>query len=549
MRPRFADVLKREQPKDEIKRPFMEEMERRLLLSADAFGAFAGNAVYQDVEQPDEESVQLSEADRLASAEAEYQSRELIIVDAATPDYESLLADLTGNTEDDRIFEIAILDATDDGIAQITDLLADRADLDAVHIVSHGSAGSITLGNSVLDYDTLIDNARDIEYWGDALTEAGDLLIYGCNLAATEQGQDLVDALSRLTETDVAASEDLTGAESLGGDWDLEYRRGEVEADLAVSAAARESWEAVLATITGTAGDDVLASGAGDDVIDGLAGYDTVDYGAAASAVTVDLTITTAQDTGGAGIDTFSSIEGVIGSTYNDTFVFSNPQNGAVYTVDGNAGSNTIDISSYSSSAATFGDGVMTIDMGGGQSFTIAYTGVETIAFSDLSATILSANMTQAGFSGTGIWVDGAEAFKVDVGGAGTLDLAYDEGTDTVSVTGATGIDATSSLAITDLNGTDLLVDQIILDDSFGDLTTNIGVGSISLAGVSSNIQGTFTIGGDLGLIDMYALAGTLDVQGGAGTIHIVNDLEDGALLNVTGDVSTLQVDDDIGGT
>ncbi|MBT8441474.1 MAG: DUF4347 domain-containing protein [Gammaproteobacteria bacterium] len=222
-----------------------------MLLSADAFGAFASNAVYQDVEQPDDESVQLNESDQLNQTDAaDHQSRELIIIDASTPDYEQLLADLTGSAEEDRIFEVAILDATENGIDQITDLLADRDDLDAVHLISHGEAGSIMLGNTVLDYDTLIDNARDIEYWGDALTEDGDVLIYGCNLAATEEGQDLVDALARLTETDVAASEDLTGAESLGGDWDLEYQQGEIQTSLAISDGAQDSWSNVLANFT-----------------------------------------------------------------------------------------------------------------------------------------------------------------------------------------------------------------------------------------------------------------------------------------------------------
>ncbi|MGI9343634.1 MAG: DUF4347 domain-containing protein, partial [Gammaproteobacteria bacterium] len=475
---------------------------------------------------------------------------ELIFVDQGVEDFDALLIDLL-NADDStaRQVEVVLISPDRDGISQISEALAGRQDLDAVHFIAHGGDGEVQLGDTTLDASALQSRQSEIEGWANALDEDADFLFYGCELAATDAGKELVSSLAELTSTDISASDDLTGSAALGGDWDLEYSVGSVETAAALTADGQQTWRGVLATITGTAGDDVLASGAGNDVIDGLAGYDTVDYSAAASAVTVDLTITTAQDTGGAGFDTFSSIEGAIGSTYDDTFVFSSPQDGAVYTVDGNTGSNTIDLSSYSSSDATFGDGVMTIDMGGGQSFTIAYTGVETIAFSDLSATVLSASMTQAGFSGTGIWIDGAEAFKVDVAGAGTLDLAYSVGSDRLSVTGSTGVDATSSLAITDLNGTDLLVDQIILDDSFGDLTTNIGVGNIGLAGVSSDIHGTFTIGGDLGSIDMHALAGTLDVQGVAGTIHIVNDLEDGALLNVTGDVTTLQVDDDIGGT
>jgi uncharacterized delta-60 repeat protein len=251
-------------------RPLVEELERRLLLSADVFGAFAGNAVLQDVEQPANDSTSLTESDQALHADAaDHQTRELIIVDSATPDYETLLADLTGQADEDRIFEVAILDPTEDGIEQITNLLSEYSGLDAVHIISHGSEGNVALGSSVLDYDALIENAREIEGWSDAFTEDGDLLIYGCNLAATDQGQDLVDALARLPEADVAASEDLTGADELGGDWDLEYQRGDIEASVAVSEAAQETWDGVLANTAPTFGDGdgmvTTAIGSGND--------------------------------------------------------------------------------------------------------------------------------------------------------------------------------------------------------------------------------------------------------------------------------------------
>ncbi len=250
---------------DVTTRPFMEEMERRLLMSADVVGALVDNAVYQDAEQPDKDSIHLVEYDQVEHTEAaEHQSRELIILDASTPDYESLLADLTGQAEGDRLFEYAVLDPNEDGIQQITNLLSNYTDLDAVHIVAHGDQGSVKLGSGVLDYDSLVESARDIESWGSAFTADGDLLIYGCNLAANEAGRELVDVLARLTETDVAASEDLTGADSLGGDWDLEYQVGRVESDVAVSASAQESWENVLATFTVNTTDDTVNANPGD---------------------------------------------------------------------------------------------------------------------------------------------------------------------------------------------------------------------------------------------------------------------------------------------
>jgi hypothetical protein len=64
-----------------------------------------------------------------------------------------------------------------------------------------------------------------------------------------------------------------------------------------------------------------MQGGLGDDILDGGVGFDTADYATAASGVTVDLGITTAQNTGGAGRDTLISIEGVVGSAFADVLI------------------------------------------------------------------------------------------------------------------------------------------------------------------------------------------------------------------------------------
>ena len=119
----------------------------------------------------------------------------------------------------------------------------------AIHILSHGSEGAIDLGGGTLDSDTLAANADLVRSWGNAFTESGDILIYGCDLAASEAGQSLVNNIASLTGADVAASNDLTGNASLGGDWDLEYRTGNVETAVAVGATAQAEYQAVLDTI------------------------------------------------------------------------------------------------------------------------------------------------------------------------------------------------------------------------------------------------------------------------------------------------------------
>ena len=71
-------------------------------------------------------------------------------------------------------------------------------------------------------------------------------------------------------------------------------------------------------TLDGGEGDDILIGRAGDDVLRGGAGTDTASYVGATSAVTVRLDLIIAQNTGGAGIDTLSDIENLIGSSHAD---------------------------------------------------------------------------------------------------------------------------------------------------------------------------------------------------------------------------------------
>jgi Ca2+-binding RTX toxin-like protein len=73
-------------------------------------------------------------------------------------------------------------------------------------------------------------------------------------------------------------------------------------------------------SINGTGNElaNVLYSNAGNNLLDGDAGTDTASYNAASRAVTVDLGITGAQATGGAGNDTLINIENLYGSRFND---------------------------------------------------------------------------------------------------------------------------------------------------------------------------------------------------------------------------------------
>ena len=238
---------------DAARKLVFQELEPRILYSADAVGGADAlldhaNAVELLIEQSvvDERDTESADSQFLTSQIA----HEVIFVDTDTDDYQLVVDDLLINSDDTRQFDVIVLDNTRDGIEQISEALASYESLDAVHVISHGNDGSIDLGASRVNYDTLIAKSTEISAWADAFSETGDFLIYGCNLAGGNTGESFVEALTRLTETDVAASDDLTGNLLLGGDWDLEITTGTVETAVAISVDLQSSYRHTLADIT-----------------------------------------------------------------------------------------------------------------------------------------------------------------------------------------------------------------------------------------------------------------------------------------------------------
>ncbi|MDI1258673.1 Ig-like domain-containing protein [Aquabacterium sp.] len=175
---------------------------------------------------------------------------ELVFVDAAVPEADKLIQAIQANASSSKVIEVVVIQAGEDGLAVITNALQHRQDLDAVHIISHGDALGLTLGNSRLDTASLNANLGSISSWGQSLAPEADLLLYGCDLSSSAEGRALADNLALLTGADVAASDDLTGATSLGGDWDLEYQHGQIETTVVVEGEAVALWDHVLATLT-----------------------------------------------------------------------------------------------------------------------------------------------------------------------------------------------------------------------------------------------------------------------------------------------------------
>ncbi|TRO11743.1 DUF4347 domain-containing protein [Ectopseudomonas mendocina] len=152
------------------------------------------------------------------------QRQEIVFVDGKLQDAQALIAGLPSGTE------VVVLDSSKDGLQQIADYLKDRADVDAIHLLSHGADGTVELGNTWLNSRNIGQHAQQLNAIGAALSADGDILIYGCDTGEGAQGATLLSELARLTQADVAASDDATGAAIKGGDWQLERQAGDIDA-------------------------------------------------------------------------------------------------------------------------------------------------------------------------------------------------------------------------------------------------------------------------------------------------------------------------------
>jgi hypothetical protein len=119
------------------------------------------------------------------------------------------------------------------------------------------------LGTAELNFKTIENYGTALQKWGNALTDTADFLIYGCDVAAGENGRTFVEQLSTLSGADIAASSDRTGSAALGGNWDFEFTTGAIETDLVFKPKLMETYEAVFQKPIRIEAEDMALNGYG----------------------------------------------------------------------------------------------------------------------------------------------------------------------------------------------------------------------------------------------------------------------------------------------
>ncbi len=118
------------------------------------------------------------------------------------------------------------IESDQDAIYRITNLLA-QTGVKKLAIVAHGEAGSIKIGANSIDLAQIQTRTPLLQEW--CLDE---ILLYSCEVAKGDRGQQFISQLSTVTGAKIAASTTKVGSTQLDGNWNLIDSAGKIAANL-----------------------------------------------------------------------------------------------------------------------------------------------------------------------------------------------------------------------------------------------------------------------------------------------------------------------------
>jgi hypothetical protein len=108
---------------------------------------------------------------------------EVVFIDSNLADYQALVSAVRPGVE------VVVLDAKRSGISQVAEWAQTHSGYDAIHVFSHGLTGNLKLGSEVLTPSTIDAERSELALIGTALKQDGDILLYACDTASTDDGQ------------------------------------------------------------------------------------------------------------------------------------------------------------------------------------------------------------------------------------------------------------------------------------------------------------------------------------------------------------------------
>ena len=129
---------------------------------------------------------------------ANVTSSQLVVIDAALASDRGIAASFGSDAR------ILYKSATTDLFADVSAALAADPGVSSIHLVSHGSPGRFSLGNTTFDTSSVDELAGGLVAWNRLAAPGADLYLWGCDIAGGD-GASLVDTIHTLSGFDVAA--------------------------------------------------------------------------------------------------------------------------------------------------------------------------------------------------------------------------------------------------------------------------------------------------------------------------------------------------------
>ncbi len=260
--------------------------------------------------------------------------------------------------------------------------------------------------------------------------------------------------------------------------------------------------DAIVENATGGDGNDYIVGNEQDNILIGGLGIDTVSYELATADVTVSLLIqdgTTEQDTVGAGEDTLSGFENLVGSGFDDTLI----GDGNINNIQGGAGKDFI-AGGAKNDVLDGGAGADTADfsyLGAGNNLTVTLGAL----------TVATGAVAQTSTSGVVGDIDTLKNFENIIGGQGNDKLTGNAGANSIS--GEDGDDL-----LTGGLGSDLLDGGT--EGPLGDTASFAGIAVAVTASLITN-EATYKNGA---LIDKDTFVGIENLIGGSAADQLSGD-------------------------
>ena len=81
--------------------------------------------------------------------EARNDKKNIVFIDSQVKDYREITKSFKKSTE------VYLINSNEDGFKRISEILKDKNDINALHLIGHGSVGQIVFGNAFLNNETI----------------------------------------------------------------------------------------------------------------------------------------------------------------------------------------------------------------------------------------------------------------------------------------------------------------------------------------------------------------------------------------------------------